>query len=70
LDWLRIHAANCYGHGLDKRSYNERLYWVLENEEQIEEVFYDPYGSKDFWYSAKHPFAFAAACKTFSPRRL
>jgi hypothetical protein len=61
LDWLRIHCANCYGH--DKLSYNERIYWVLENEQQIEDVFYDPYGSKDFWYSAKHPFAFAAACR-------
>ena len=61
LEWLRIHVVNCYGR--DKLSYNERTYWVLENEQQIEDVFYDPYGSKDFWYSAKHPFAFAAACR-------
>jgi hypothetical protein len=61
LDWLRIHCANCYGH--DKLSYQERIYWVLEHEQQIEDVFYEPYGSKDFWYSAKHPFAFAAACR-------
>jgi DNA-directed RNA polymerase len=61
LDWLRMHAANCYG--LDKLSYIERIYWVLQHEQQIEDVFYDPYGSKDFWYRAKRPFALAAACR-------
>ncbi len=61
LDWLRIHTANCYGH--DKLSYSERIYWVVEHEQLIEDVFYGPYGSKDFWYSAKRPFAFAAACR-------
>lgn len=36
--WLKIHAANCYGHGLDKDSKQARIAWVDRNTKLIKMV--------------------------------
>lgn len=36
--WLKIHAANCYGHGLDKAPKEERIAWVDKNTQFIKMV--------------------------------
>jgi len=35
VDYLKIFGANCYGNGIDKKSYNDRVNWVNNNEEDI-----------------------------------
>ena len=35
LNYLKIFGANCFGNGIDKKSYNDRVEWVNSNEDQI-----------------------------------
>lgn len=35
FNYLKIFGANCYGHGLDKLSFNKRIEWVDKNIENI-----------------------------------
>lgn len=47
--WLAIHGAGCWGY--DKVSLEERVQWVLENEEQILASAENPYDNR-FWMDA------------------
>lgn len=35
ISFLKIYGANCFGNGIDKNSFNDRIKWVNENEEDI-----------------------------------
>ncbi|WP_253681823.1 DNA-directed RNA polymerase [Stenotrophomonas maltophilia] len=58
--WLAIHVANCFG--VDKVSFEERVAWVREHEEQILDSALDPLDGQRFWMDADSPFCALAAC--------
>jgi DNA-directed RNA polymerase len=60
--WLRIHAANCWGHGIDKASFDERVEWVRGSASDIERFQSEPL-LHDGWMAAENPFQFLAACR-------
>lgn len=55
VKWLAIHGANLFG--IDKVSFDDRLLWVLENEEKIIEVAKNPTENL-WWTNADKPFQF------------
>lgn len=58
--WLAVHGANCYG--VDKVSYDERVAWVQEHQEEILASAADPL-SNTFWMSTDdNPWMFLAFC--------
>ena len=59
--WLAIHIANCYGK--NKVSFDQRLAWVHQHEQEILASAYDPMSIYRFWGEADKPFNFLAACK-------
>lgn len=61
--WLSIHVANNWG--LDKKSIEERLRWVQDNQKLILRIGQDPTGNMD-WSEADEPFAFVAACMEYA----
>src|SRR5262249_7567336 len=68
LQWLEIHAANCYG-DVDKKPWADRLRWAKQHTDLIERVTADPQGSFDHWRDADKQFAFVAACMELSRAR-
>ena len=58
--WLAVHVANTYGY--DKASLEDRVQWVLDNEEAILDSAMDPLDGQRFWSDADKPFCFLAAC--------
>lgn len=61
--WLSVHLANCGDFGkVSKRSFDDRLQWVEDNELLILQVGTDPKGTVDKWKEADSPFMFVAAC--------
>lgn len=59
--WLAVHGANCFG--VDKVSFEERVQWVMENEEAILESAINPLEGTRWWAQADAPFQFLAFCK-------
>lgn len=57
--WLAVHGANCYGE--DKIPMDERVAWVMDNEDQILASAEDPLSSL-FWTEADSPWEFLAFC--------
>ena len=57
--WLKIHLANCAG--VDKVSFEERVKWVMEHEQEILSSAKDPIANR-FWEDMDSPFQFLAAC--------
>jgi hypothetical protein len=50
MEWLEIHAANCFGQDqVDKKPWAERLRWANENTDLIERVAADPEGTFEHW---------------------
>ncbi len=58
--WLAVHIANLFG--VDKVPFDERVQWVLDNEEKILESAIDPVHGECFWHEADKPFCALAAC--------
>lgn len=58
-DWLAIHGANTFG--ADKVSYEDRIEWVRENEENIIKSAENPLDHL-WWTTAESPWQFLAFC--------
>jgi DNA-directed RNA polymerase len=58
--WLAVHGANCFGY--DKTSFEERVQWVIDHEEEILQCAADPMGHLCFWDNADSQFQFLAFC--------
>jgi DNA-directed RNA polymerase len=58
--WLAIHLANCY---LKKKvSFDKRLAWVREHEQEIIDFADNPLRAHPFWDEADKPWNFLRAC--------
>lgn len=57
--WLAIHGANSFGN--DKVSLQDRVDWVLDNQDEIVAVAADPFENR-MWDEADKPFQFLAFC--------
>lgn len=64
LYWLAVHGANCYG--IDKVSFDDRVAWIVDRVEQIQEVAQDPLAHTGFWGEADSPYMFLAFCFEFA----
>lgn len=66
--WLAVHVANCFG--VDKLAFEDRVQWVIDNEEAILDSAIDPLDGQRFWMvnvgdpskDADSPFSALAAC--------
>jgi DNA-directed RNA polymerase len=58
--WLAIHVANLFG--IDKVDFDERVGWVMENQDLILDSAADPIGGRRFWMEADSPWCALAAC--------
>jgi DNA-directed RNA polymerase len=58
--WLAVHLANNYGY--DKASFDDRVQWVIDNEDQILDSALNPIVGKRWWMDADNPFQCLAAC--------
>ena len=59
--WLRVNAANRYGHGWDKKRMDERATFPDEFRELIDDVARDPMTCLE-WTKADEPVQFLSAC--------
>lgn len=57
-DWLAVHIANLFG--VDKVSFEDRIQWVLDNEQMLLAIAEDPYTNRQ-WEDADSPFQAIAA---------
>lgn len=62
-DWLRVHGANVYGHS--KLTWQARLDWVHQHQQEIEATGRDPWAMADFWTKASDPWQFLAFCREY-----
>jgi DNA-directed RNA polymerase len=61
--WLMIHLANCGDFDkISKKSFQERVDWVIENEDLIKAIAASPWQHVNVWTKADKPFQFLAAC--------
>lgn len=58
--WLAVHGANSYGQ--DKVSFDERIQWVLDNQDAILDSAANPLDGERFWVNAENPWQFLAFC--------
>ena len=63
LNWLRVHGANVFGHG--KLNLQQRIDWVVQNEQQINSCGQNPWVNLEFWSKAKDPWQFLAFCHAY-----
>jgi DNA-directed RNA polymerase len=58
--WLAVHLANLFG--VDKVSFDERVAWVMTNEDKILDSALRPLDGERFWTDADSPYCALAAC--------
>lgn len=66
--WLAVHIANLFG--VDKVSFDERVAWVMENEDAILDSATRPLDGARFWANADSPYGALAACFEWAGYRL
>jgi DNA-directed RNA polymerase len=59
--WLSVHAANCWGHGIDKQGFDGRVQFIETRAREMLDSAKDPVGTT-FWRVAEKPWQFLAAC--------
>lgn len=64
LYWLAVHGANCFG--VDKVSFDDRVEWVMDKIQLIQNTKADPVSTIDFWGEADYPYMFLAFCLEFA----
>lgn len=62
MDMIKVHAANCWGRGVDKKPFDERIMFVNAGARDFEAFQADPL-KNDGWMEAEDPFQFLAACR-------
>lgn len=61
--YFYMQGANSFGHGLDKKTLEEKKQWVISNKERIVESANNPYDTNGFWLTAdEDPWLFLAFC--------
>ncbi len=64
--YFYMHGANCFGHGLDKKTLQEKSQWVQENIDGILHTARNPYDQRGLWHQAdEDPWMFLAFCFEF-----
>lgn len=58
--WLAVHIANLFG--IDKVSFDDRVAWVMDHEEELLDSAALPLDGKRFWTQADSPYCALAAC--------
>jgi DNA-directed RNA polymerase len=58
--WLAVHVANTYGN--DKLPFEDRVQWVVDNEDFIRRVASEPLETVNEWADVDSPLCFLAAC--------
>ncbi|KAG1675662.1 hypothetical protein FOA52_002371 [Chlamydomonas sp. UWO 241] len=66
LRWLKIHVANMWGHGEDKKPLAERAAFAEANLEAIAESVASPLAGKRWWAEAEKPWQLLAAIRELS----
>lgn len=66
--WLAVHIANLFG--VDKVSFDERVEWVLANENKIADSAVNPLDGERFWTQADKPWCALAACFEWAGYRM
>lgn len=65
-----MHGANCYGHGLDKLTLEEKCAWVINHEKEIMHSARNPYDLNGLWHKAdEEPWLFLAFCFEYNEWR-
>lgn len=59
--WYKVHCANTWGHGVNRKSFDERLAWTQSNWKRMQSVAQDPIND-DWWHEAANPWQFLACC--------
>ncbi len=67
LYWLKVHGANKWGE--DKSSYDDRVRWIEERDDQWLRVAEDPIGNRALWQDADKPYQFLAFCFEYAEAR-
>lgn len=63
IKYFCMHGANCFGHGLDKKTLKEKLEWVDGNWQGILNSAKNPYDLNGLWHEAdEDPWLFLAFC--------
>ncbi|KAH0436080.1 hypothetical protein IEQ34_026487 [Dendrobium chrysotoxum] len=66
LRWLKIHLANLYGNGVDKKSYDGRIAFTENHLGDIFDSADRPLEGERWWLTAEDPFQFLAVCINMS----
>ncbi|XP_020579959.1 DNA-directed RNA polymerase 1B, mitochondrial-like [Phalaenopsis equestris] len=62
LRWLKIHLANLYGNGVDKKSYDGRISFTENHLSEIFDSADRPLEGERWWLKAEDPFQCLAVC--------
>jgi DNA-directed RNA polymerase len=60
VPWLAVRLANTFG--MDKLSFDDRIKWVVEHEEDIIDSATNPLDGRRYWNQADEPWQFLATC--------